>query len=714
MLLLGVKLLTAQTLIRGRVTDKTGVAIPGANIYLDGTYDGSSSNLEGSFEFFSGKSGPALIKATFVGYNDFTREVELAGEDIELDVVLTEAVNRMQGVVITAGSFDAGSGSKSEVLRALDIVTTAGVTADIAGALNTLPGTQTVGEEGRLFVRGGDGYETTTFIDGAYVLDSYDQSAPNVPTRSRFSPFMFSGTSFSTGGYSAEYGQGLSSALILNTKDKAIQNRTDFSFITVGLEAAHTQVWENSSLTGKLGYFNLDPYYSLIKQDFDWLNPPTSLDGNLAWRQNIGNDGMLKAYGKFNVADMKFNYDSFTLPTGLVETRMQNAYTHLNTSYSDALSPKWLIRTGASYTVSNERIQLDQNQVKEKNLGLHLKAVGGYVHNDRLFINLGGELISREHSQEYKEYQTGFANIFKFEENIFSSFTEVEYYFTNKLTARLGQRLEYNSLSRQFSFDPRFSLALQTGNDSQLGLAYGRFRQSSPKEFLRVAKQLSPEQATHYILNYQVMKNQRTFRIEGYWKEYEALVTFDPKSPHSPESYMNHGQGYARGIDLFFRDAKTLRNVDYWLSYSFLDTEREYRDYPHRAAPTFSSRHNFSAVYKQFIDAIRTQIGLTYSFASGRPYNNPNNDGFNNERTPAYHDLSTNVSWLVKSNIIVYASLTNLLKRDNIFGYEYRNEPNEEGNYEGRAITQPAPRFLLVGLFITLSKNKTTNQLPNL
>jgi hypothetical protein len=95
-----------------------------------------------------------------------------------------------------------------------------GATADIAGALNTLPGTQKVGESGRLFVRGGDGNETRTFIDGLVVLDAYKPSAPNTPSRGRFLPFMFKGTSFSTGGYSAEYGQALSSALVLDSKDK--------------------------------------------------------------------------------------------------------------------------------------------------------------------------------------------------------------------------------------------------------------------------------------------------------------------------------------------------------------------------------------------------------------------------------------------------------------------------------------------------------------
>ena len=49
----------------------------------------------------------------------------------------------------------AGEEKRRTILKAVDIATTAGATADIAGALNTLPGTTKNGESGRLFVRGG-------------------------------------------------------------------------------------------------------------------------------------------------------------------------------------------------------------------------------------------------------------------------------------------------------------------------------------------------------------------------------------------------------------------------------------------------------------------------------------------------------------------------------------------------------------------------------
>jgi len=159
---------------------------------------------------------------------------------------------------------------------------------------------------------------------------------------------------------------------------------------------------------------------------------------------------------------------------------------------------------------------------------------------------------------------------------------------------------------------------------------------------------------------------------------------------------------------------KTIKNMDYWVSYSYLDTERDYRDFPTKAVPTFASAHNVSIVSKYWVNSIKTQFGGTFSLASPRTYNNPNTTEFNGELTPAYIDLSLSVSYLATQNIIVYGSVTNVLGRDNIFGYTYSKRPNSQGEYIGQANQLPAPRFMFIGVFITFSKDATLNQLKSL
>jgi outer membrane cobalamin receptor len=298
-----------------------------------------------------------------------------------------------------------------------------------------------------------------------------------------------------------------------------------------------------------------------------------------------------------------------------------------------------------------------------------------------------------------------------FDELISSAFAEAEVYTSSRFVSRGGLRVEYNTLINRLSLDPRFSLAYKTGASGQISLAYGRFRQTPKNEYLRTGPDLQSEKAQHFILNYQRIENNRTFRIESYYKRYTDLVKFRDGNENFPT---NLGYGFAQGIEVFWRDNQSLKNVDYWISYSFLNTKRNYLNFPLEATPFFASRHNLSVVYKHFIPYLKSQLGFTYSYASGRPYNNPNNQRFNSAITPSYQDLSFNWSYLPDPSLIIYFSCTNLLSRDNIFGHEYSNELNGQGAYNGRAIRQAATHFLFVGIFITLSKEKSVNQLPNL
>ena len=237
----------AQTQIKGQVRDGQGQTIPGANVYLKDTFDGAVSLEDGTFSFETYEEGNQILVVSFIGFKTLEKQIQLEGKVITFELQLEEEINKIDGITITAGSYEASEVSKNTVLKPLDIVTTASAAGDIMGAINTLPGTATVGESGRLFVRGGEGYETKVFIDGLEVRNAFGATAPNVPTRGRFSPFLFKGTSFSTGGYSAEYGQALSSALILNSNDMPLESQADISLMTVGGDVAYTKKWEKTN-----------------------------------------------------------------------------------------------------------------------------------------------------------------------------------------------------------------------------------------------------------------------------------------------------------------------------------------------------------------------------------------------------------------------------------------------------------------------------------
>ncbi len=698
----------AQTIIQGTVLDDHQQPVPGANVILVDTYDGATTNGEGKFQFETTESGAHTVVIRFVGYNEVIKAVNLTGATVSLDIQLEEAISELEGVTITAGSFTASDASRRTVFKALDIATTAGATADIAGALNTLPGTQKVGETGRLFVRGGDGNEARTFIDGMVVLDAYGVAAPNTPSRGRFLPFMFKGTSFSTGGYSSEYGQALSSALVLDSKDEMETTRTDIGVLSVGGDVAHTQAWDGGSAAGKIQYTNIRPYFGLINQEVDWKDAPVSLEGVAAFRQRVGKSSMVKFYGNFTQTDFSmFNHsiDDYSVKS-LYD--LSNKYRYLNGFYQTALSNDWSLRGGVSYNFIKNEAAFGGNNADETESGFHVKNVLEGSLSDNIEVKSGVELIRRDYKQVYQGDDAS-ARL-NFTEDVIGVFSEADLIASNSFVARVGGRFEYNSLTSRSSVDPRISLAYKTGEHSQVSFATGQFRQTAKNEYVKFDNDLNPERAQHYILNYQRIEDGKTFRVETYYKKYDDLIKFG----NGENDFNNSGEGYAKGVEVFWRDNKSVKSLDYWVSYSFLDTEREYLNFPSQATPYFASKHNFSVVGKYFVSRIKSQLGATFSYTSGRPYNNPNNEQFNRAKTPYYSDLSFNWSYLPTPQVIVFLSCTNLLGRDNIFGYEYSDVQNDEGVYNRRAIRQAAPRFLFVGIFITLSKDKSMNQLPSL
>jgi hypothetical protein len=699
-----------QHSVSGIVINEQNQPLMGANVYLEGTYDGASTNEEGSFIFTSLKSGIQTLVVSMLGFETCQKTADISSFT-SIKVKLKENVNVLDAVVLTAGTFEAGDKSRVSVLKPLDIVTTAGAAGDIIGALTTLPGTQTVGEDGRLFVRGGEAYETQTFVDGLRVAQPFGPTANNLPTRSRFSPFLFDGISFSTGGYSAEFGEALSSILSLNTIDIPVQNQTDISLMTVGIGVGNTQKRERKSLTFNLNYINLLPYQRLVPQAVDWNTPVQSMGGEMVYRYQLKN-GLLKVYGAFDVTLLDINLEDINRPEKIrFDLKNQNFYG--NMSYKGSFSEDWFLHTGISYGTGTNRIGIDLDQVQNQENALHLKWKITKRLTKRFKLSTGIDYF-------YTDFQETLTTISQqtfplaYDNHLGAAYMEADWFLNKKYAVKVGARGSRSDLLQEYKFSPRISMAYKVSKTSQFSIAFGDFTQAPNGDILKFNPNLRSEQALHYILNYQYQNEGRLLRAEAYFKDYQHLVTFDSERPHFNSVFTNNGFGYAKGLDIFWRDNKTFKGTDYWVSYSFIDSEREYLNFPSQATPTFIANHTLSLVTKHWIQKLTSQIGFSYTINSGRPYNNPNESEFMKGRTKAFQNLSFNWAYLITQQKIVYFSVSNILGTDNVFGYQYANSPNMNGQFPRRAIGQPADRFFFVGFFWTISDNKKTNQLNNL
>ncbi|MFT4697996.1 MAG: hypothetical protein ACI9SJ_001129 [Flavobacteriaceae bacterium] len=699
----------SQTTISGRVTESNGTPILGANVYLEGTYGGTSSDIEGNFSFETSETGTQTLVISFVSFETFTLQSSVS-ELKNLTIKLREDVNSLDTVVISAGTFEASDNSKISVLKPLDVVTTASALGDFVGALQTLPGTTTVAEDGRLFVRGGSAEETQIFIDGIRVFTPYGSTTNNIPTRGRYSPFLFDGITFSTGGYSAEYGQALSSVLLLSTIDEPVQEKTDISIMSVGLGLGNTQKWEKSSLSVNASYINLLPYVEALPDRNKWKKPFEALAGESVFRQQF-NKGLLKIYVAFDATDFELNQEDINFEEG-IDFKLKNNNFYTNASYSGALSDSWKIFGGASYTYAKTDIGIITDEINNTEHSAHLKFKLRKRYSNRVKVSFGAEQFLTDFDETFQADL--FQATYGFKNNISAVFTEADLIFSKKFAVKVGARGEYSELFEEFTLSPRISLAYKTGKNSQLSLAYGDFYQQPQNDILKFTDNLEAQNTQHYILNYQYAANNRIFRAEVFRKEYSNLVTYNSDFPEFNSDFTSNGDGYAQGFDLFFRDNKSIKSVDYWLSYSYLDSERKYNNFPVDATPSFANTHNVSVVAKYWIKDWKSQIGFSHQYGSGRTYTNPNKDGFLQEKAKGYNSLSLNWAYLISPQKILYLSVNNVLRFKNINGYQYADAPNLNGVFNRRTLRPAADQFFFVGFFWTLSDDGKENQLDNL
>ncbi|RYE25038.1 MAG: TonB-dependent receptor [Sphingobacteriales bacterium] len=681
----------AQSKISGRLVDEKGKPVPGASVYLDNTIDGGTSDSSGSFSFSTEEKGQQTLVATEVSHENGGLPININGDMSGLEVKMKGQSHQLDEVMITAGSIEA-SDRNNTVLKPLDIVTTAGAQADIVKAIQTLPGTQQQGAQTGLFVRGGDASEAAVVVDGLVAQNAFLSTAPGVAARSRFGAFQFKGVAFSSGGYSARYGQALSSVLELNSNDLPDKSTVNLGVNMAGVYASASKLFKKTSVEGTAYYNNLTPFYGIASTNFDFYDVPKGGGGSAKFTYKPNEKGILKAlvnYSTFSsgtrIPSTDSNEGGKTMDYGLTN---QNVYSSI--SYKQNLKDKWNLYIAGSYSYNQDDAKFDTNKLLGTDDRMQLRAEVKRYITSRFDILLGTEIQHFSYDRNFTDSSnTAYKN--DFTETQSAGYLEINWAPIYWLAFKPGVRYEHSALLKTDAISPRFAMAIRAGEHGQFSLATGIFYQTADQNYLFVSRP-GYQKAVHYIANYQFTKNDRTLRLEGYYKDYQQLIkeklmsgmSFNPNTTNRfiPYNTMvsNSGTGYATGAELFWRDRKSIKNADYWVSYSYIDTRRLYKNYPFEATPDFISDHNLSVVGKYFIEKWQTQINATYSFATGKPYFNPalgaaTVDNFMSDRTPAYHNLSIGVNYLTtigkKWFTVVYAGVDNVTNHKNIFGYRY-------------------------------------------
>ena len=722
-----------QVTISGRVTEKKN-SLPGVSITLKDTYDGATTDSTGKFSFKTFEKGEFTLVATSIGFRPNEQTIKLEGSGkLVIDIVMKEEVTELSAVVISAGTFEASDRKRAvAVLSPIDIVTTASAEGDVTGALKTLPGSQQVGESEGLFVRGGTASETKIFIDGTLVNNFFQSSTPNIASRGRFSPFLFKGTVFSTGGYSALYGQALSSALILESIDLPDRASANLGLSIIGGNFGYQSLSKNkrSSFGASYSYTNLAPAFALIKQKQDYSQVPELHNGDANFRIKTSNTGMLKYYGYFNSSRLDFSTPSIDSLGYRDQFGLANFNMYHNLAWKEGLGKRWKMNAGISYSLNQDDIhaslqdgnkkEVTLNGLEWKKFGLDLD--GNYFNAKLVFEKRLKGLSALRFGNEYN--YSNEKSVFtlyngqqfpeRLKENTRSLFAESDIYVTNKLAAKIGTRVEQSSILDKSNIAPRLSFAYKLGKQAQASLAYGIFYQNPERRYLPSPKTLTFMKATHYIAQYMLITNTRSFRAEIFYKKYDNLLKTGEVNGRDGVAINNNGFGEAKGIEFFWRDKKTIKNVDYWISYSYLDTKRDFLNFPYATTPNFAAKHTASLVIKKFVQPWKMQFNGAYNYASSRPYYNIVKDGngykfADKGLVPDYHNFSFAINYLPfigktnPKNFVVYVfQISNIFNIKQVYGYQY-----SYNGFRKEEIVPPSRMFVYVGAFFSFGIDRS-------
>ncbi|MCL8536146.1 TonB-dependent receptor [Chryseobacterium gallinarum] len=724
-----------QIKISGKVIFKNK-GINEVNVTLKNTYDGATTDAQGNFSFETAEKGTHILTFTHPKYEEVEKSINIDSQEIIVSVQLKEQISEIDAVVVSAGSIEASDRKRATaLLTPIDIYTTAGADGQISSALNYLPGVQKVGESEGLFIRGGTATESKIFMDGSLINNYFSNSIPGIAGRDQFNTSLFKGNIFSSGGYSALYGQALSGALMLESVDLPDQSSYNFGVSPIFLSAGFQKLGNNKNYSygASAGYSLLSLMQKVFNFNTNFISAPQGLNSDFNFRIKTKSGGFFKYYGMYNSNTMGVKTESLESGYDFALVRLKGQNTYHNLSFRQKFG-KYLFNAGTSYAYNRSDLKFSTETDNVESGQTRLLTDGNYINfkavlerriNKISAVRGGFELNNADEKLSFEAVNKHYKDL------ISSAFIETDLGFSNALSAKIGIRAENSSFLDKSNIAPRFALAYRFAKDWTTSFAYGLFYQNPESRYINGPAYLGFQKSQHYIFQIQRSSEGRSLRFEAFYKKYDDLIktfTITPGKEQNQQiltAFSNDGYGYAKGLELFWRDnKKTFENIDYWITYSFLDSKRDFLNYPVSLKPGFAAEHTLSAVLKRFIPEWKMGVNLSYTYAKGRPYYDivttvdnatPVNYIRNEGRLKDYNALNFSINYLpnlgkkgAKAFTVFVLSISNILGSKNVYGYNFSVDGSRSS-----AVVPPVNTFVFVGAFISFGVDKTQDAINN-
>lgn len=689
--------------VRGTVVDSTnGQPIPSANVVLQGTSMGASTNSAGFYHISSVPGGTYTLVVSQVGFRTkYTPVVVRENQITQVNVELFPTVIEKEEMLVVAEKpkrvNEANLGVQKISTKEIALVP-AGVEPDIFRALQSSPGVTTTSDvSARYYVRGGGSDQNLVLLNGATVYSPFH----TLGIFSVVDPEMVSLLEFHEGGFPPAYGDRLSSVLNIVTRDgnrNRFQETANATLLAGKLAVEGPMPGGSFLVTGRKSWFSsiMKQYLKNQESPFDFYD--------LSWKLSVS-DPSIDANSRFAFHGFLSGDQVANDNVEQADYRVRNRIVGMNW-HKIWSNPLYSI-VSLSYSGFDAQLFPNVSSAKARknnvtDISLDWDFTYLYDSRDEFVFGWQNKILSTSLLLE-----NIYGNQFSFDQHgaDVSAYLDYRFYRWDNIGFSIGMRLKFIAVSeyRPILFEPRGSVTYRITPSVSLKGSFGWYSQEMTtledegelisvfEPWIVTPNYLYSARAAHFCLGTSIAwTGSLSTEFEGYFKSIANLVDQnDKKFTAKDRDFINvDGESYGFEFLTLYQQGAMYAKVGYALSWAFRIKDGV------RYVPRYDIRHSINALVGLDLGS-GWQTSVTWAIHSGMPFTpisgfydriplDPWKQPYdattpvpvtlwsdrNSSRLPAYHrlDLGLTKQFHVESALVTCGiSVINAYDRKNIF-----------------------------------------------
>jgi len=722
--------------INGRVTDQeTKSPVPEATVSILNTDLKTKTNEKGEFSFTGIPYGTYELKVSCLGYDAFihTDVVVLSSRPADVEIELLVNAITTQQIDVEGKYFQKSTdvSTSSYNLDFEEVRRAPGAVEDISRMVQIMPGVSPANDQRNdLIVRGGSPSENLTIIDGIEIpnVNHYPTQGSTSGPIGMINVKFIDDVNFSTGGFSARYGDKLSSVMDIKFRE-GYRKRflSDINLSTAGFGG----LFEGPLFTQKGSFlFSVrKSYLNLIKGAIRLAAVPDYWDFNLKTVYDFSKNTRLTFVGIGGIDDISFEGEDSKIsddnPYGKAkgQQRQFTAGFNLRKLFKKGYVQTVLSNSSAFLEYTNNDIRTDQLKFNYNSYesDFNFKSEVFYQLNKTNNVILGGSAryIKFKNETFYVADTTAFGDPIpetnvNVKENYYKASAFAQYtlkLLESRLILNTGTRVDFFSgIRKNAEGSQRFGISFSILPSTTISASTGIFYQAPEYVWLTSDprnENLRYIRADHFVTGIEhLFTPELRLSIEGYYKNYKnypvstlvpTYVLISGGTENGPNllfgQAVSEGKGYSRGIDFSLHKKLTGNGFYGMINYSLSESKVTGLEGGERPG-SFDYRHNMTIIagYQISNDWL---VGLKFRYTTGRPYTPfdialstyagrgvSDFNNFNGARFQDYNrlDLRVDKKWNFKGlSIVSYFELQNVFNKENVYQYFWNEYKNTEG-----------------------------------